>query len=41
VVCWSIAEVFGRGFVFAFGLTFFGFIYLPVLAFGEAEYVTP
>lgn len=35
----SLSAAFGKGFLFTIGLIFFGFIFVPVLAFGNAEYV--
>jgi hypothetical protein len=34
----AFAARFGQGAIFGLGLTFFGFIFFPVLAFGKAEY---
>jgi Family of unknown function (DUF5684) len=34
----ALAARFGQGAIFGLGLTFFGFIFFPVLAFGKAEY---
>ena len=34
----AIAERFGKGAGFGLGLAFLGFIFYPVLAFGDAEY---
>lgn len=34
----KMAKVFGKGSLFAVGLMFLPFIFLPVLAFGDAEY---
>ncbi|GJQ33611.1 MAG: hypothetical protein HBSAPP04_24500 [Ignavibacteriaceae bacterium] len=35
----SLSTAFGKGFFFTIGLILFGFIFVPVLAFGSAEYV--
>ena len=35
----SLAKAFGKGIPFALGLLLFGFIFLPILAFGSSEYV--
>jgi hypothetical protein len=34
----AIAEKFGKGAGFGFGLAFLSFIFFPILAFGDAEY---
>lgn len=34
----ALAERFGKGALFGLGLSFFGIIFFPVLAFGKAEY---
>ncbi len=34
----AIAERFGKGTGFALGLIFLGFIFYPILAFGDAQY---
>lgn len=34
----AFAKAFGKGVGFALGLIFLGFIFLPILAFGDAEY---
>ncbi len=34
----ALAARFGQGALFGLGLTFFGIIFFPVLAFGKAEY---
>ena len=38
VVCIDIARNFGKGPGFGIGLALLGFIFFPVLAFGDAEY---
>ena len=35
----DIARSFGKGVGFGLGLSFFGFIFYPILGFGEAEYL--
>lgn len=37
----SVAKSFGKSALFGIGLTFLGFIFFPILAFGDAEYVGP
>lgn len=34
----AIAEKFGKGAGFGIGLSFLGFIFMPILAFGDAQY---
>ncbi len=34
----ALAEAFGKGAGYGIGLVFLGFIFLPILAFGDAEY---
>ena len=34
----AVAKKFGKGVGFGLGLTFFGFIFYPVLGFGDAQY---
>ena len=34
----ALAEAFGKGVGYGIGLVFLGFIFLPLLAFGDAEY---
>lgn len=38
VLCFDFARVFGKGSGFGFGLLFLGFIFFPILAFGNAPY---
>lgn len=38
LMCLGIAKSFGKGEGFAVGLFFLGFIFFPILAFGEARY---
>lgn len=35
----KLAQVFGKGIGFAIGLILLNMIFLPILAFGEAEYI--
>ncbi len=37
----DVAKSFGKGIGFALGLIFLGFIFYPILGFGDAEYVGP
>ena len=37
----DIAKSFGKGIGFALGLIFLGFIFMPILGFGDAEYQGP
>ena len=39
VVAVDIAKAFGRGVGFGLGLFFFGFVFYPILGFGDADYV--
>lgn len=41
ILCIALAQVFGKGTGFAIGLFLLGFIFLPILAFGSAQYVGP
>ena len=38
IVSLDIAKNFGKDVLFGLGLFFFGFIFYPILAFGDAEY---
>ena len=38
LVCADVARKFGKGTGFALGLFFLGFIFFPVLGFGDAQY---
>lgn len=38
LVCLGVAEKFGKGAGFGLGLAFLGFIFFPILAFGDATY---
>jgi len=35
----EIAKKFGKGTGFAFGMIFLGFIFIPILGFGDAQYL--
>ncbi|HET6350647.1 MAG TPA: DUF5684 domain-containing protein [Coriobacteriia bacterium] len=37
-ITYDLARVFGKGFGYFLGLWFFGFIFLPILGFGRAQY---
>ena len=39
ILCVKLAKAFGKGGGFAVGLIFFPFIFVPVLGFGDAEYI--
>ena len=41
ILCLALAERFGKGAGFAIGLVLLGFVFLPILAFGDAEYSSP
>lgn len=41
LVCIELAKVFGKSTGFGIGLVFLGFIFFPILAFGDAKYVGP
>ncbi|MCS7074446.1 MAG: DUF5684 domain-containing protein [Bacteroidia bacterium] len=36
-----LAKVFGKGIGFTIGLVLLGFIFLPILAFGDSKYIGP
>lgn len=38
LVCIALAEAFGKSAGFGLGLAFLGFIFMPLLAFGDATY---
>ena len=38
IICIGIAEKFGKGAGFGIGLALLGFIFFPILAFGDATY---
>jgi hypothetical protein len=37
----DLAKAFGKDVLFALGLVFFGFIFIPILGFGSATYTKP
>ena len=39
MICMDLAAAFNKSIGFAAGLFFLGFIFFPILAFGEADYV--
>jgi hypothetical protein len=39
ILCLELAKVFGKGTGFGIGLFFLGFIFVPILAWGDAKYV--
>ena len=41
MILFDMAKVFGKGTGFGFGLLFLSFIFIPILAFGDAKYVGP
>lgn len=41
LVCLDLARSFGKGAGYALGILFLGIIFLPMLAFGDAEYQGP
>lgn len=41
VISIAIAKSFGKGTGFGIGLIFLGFIFYPMLAFGDAQYIGP
>ena len=41
LVSLNVAKVFGKGTGFAVGLILLGFIFYPILAFGDATYTAP
>lgn len=38
IVSIALAERFGKGTLYGLGIAFFGFIFLPMLGFGDAKY---
>jgi len=40
-IIYLLAKSFGKGVGFALGLIFLGFIFYPILAFGDAKYLGP
>lgn len=41
MILFDLAKVFGKGTGFGFGLLFLSFIFIPILAFGDAKYTAP
>jgi hypothetical protein len=41
ILCIDVARNFGKGAGFGVGLAFLGFIFFPILAFGDATYQAP
>ncbi|MBA4384021.1 MAG: signal peptidase I [Anaerolinea sp.] len=41
MILFDLAKVFGKGTGFGFGLLFLSFIFIPILAFGDAQYQAP
>ena len=42
VIVWiDVAKSFGKSELFGLGLAFLGFIFIPILGFGSAQYVGP
>jgi len=41
ILCIDLAKSFGKGAGFGLGLAFLGFIFLPILGFGSAQYRGP
>ncbi|PKO01478.1 MAG: signal peptidase I [Chloroflexi bacterium HGW-Chloroflexi-5] len=41
MIIFDLAKVFGKGTGFGFGLLFLSFIFIPILAFGDAQYQAP
>ena len=39
ILCIDLAKAFGKGAGFAVGLILLGFIFIPILGYGKAEYV--
>ncbi len=39
ILCIDLAKAFGQGAAFGIGLLLLGFIFYPILAFGDASYV--
>ena len=39
ILCIDMAKSFGKGVGFGLGIAFLGFIFLPILGFGSAQYV--
>lgn len=41
ILCVDLAKAFGKGVGFAVGIIFLGFIFIPILGFGKAQYQGP
>ena len=42
IIVWiDVAKSFGKSEIFGIGLAFLGFIFIPILGFGSAQYVGP
>lgn len=41
MILFDLAKVFGKSTGFGFGLLFLSFIFIPILAFGDAQYQAP
>ena len=41
ILCIDLAKAFGQGAAFGIGLLLIGFIFYPILAFGDARYMGP
>ena len=41
ILCVDLAKAFGKGVGFAIGIIFLGFIFIPILGFGDAKYQGP
>jgi hypothetical protein len=41
LMCIDLAKAFGKGMGFGFGILLLGFIFYPILAFGNARYMDP
>ena len=41
ILCVDLAKSFGKGIGFAIGIILLGFIFIPILGFGEAQYQGP
>ena len=39
ILCFKLAQAFGKGIGFGLGLLFFDFIFMMILGFGDAEYI--
>lgn len=38
ILTWDLAKAFGKGVGYFLGLLFFGFVFYPLLGFGDAQY---